>query len=234
MIRLSALTLALGIAVTPAFAESAMMHNDPLLTYVQAERLEYRGSPGEALWDFQGWLGRDYDKLWVKTEGHADGGDVGEAELQLLYSRAWSAFFDLQFGMRLTDADGQATAYGVAGVQGLAPYRIELDAALFVSEDGDVSLRSEFERDIYLGERLVLQPRLELDLSLADVPELGVGSGLSSASAGLRLRYEITRKLAPYAGVEHGRYFGNTADFVRAAGGDTDETSLLAGIRFWF
>lgn len=217
-----------------AVAETGMGHDDPLFLYVQAERFEFRESAGETLWDLQGWYGGDLHKLWFKSEGHADGSDVEDAELQVLYSRAWTAFFDLQFGLRVSDRDDRNVVSAVAGIQGMAPYRVEIDAALFVTEDGDVSIRSEFERDLFLSERVILQPRVELGIALQDSPELGVGNGISGLSAGLRLRYEVTRKFAPYIGVAHERSFGGTADIVRAAGGDADETTVVAGIRFWF
>lgn len=211
-----------------------MHHGESLFYYVEAERLEYRDDAGATLWDLQGWYGSDLHKLWIKTEGHANDSNVEDAELQVLYSRAWTAFFDLQFGLRVSEIDDGDIVSAVAGLQGMAPYRVEVDAALFVSEDGDVSIRTEFERDIFLTERLILQPRAEIDIALQDIPELGVGSGLSELSLGLRLRYEVTRKFAPYLGIEHERSFGDTADLLEAAGQDPEETTLLAGLRFWF
>lgn len=211
-----------------------MHHGESLFYYVEAERLEYRDDASATLWDLQGWYGSDLHKLWIKTEGHASDGNVEDAELQVLYSRAWTAFFDLQFGLRVSEIDDGDIVSAVAGLQGMAPYRVEVDAALFVSEDGDVSIRTEFERDIFLTERLILQPRAEIDIALQDIPELGVGSGLSELSLGLRLRYEVTRKFAPYLGIEHERSFGDTADLLEAAGQDPEETTLLAGLRFWF
>lgn len=234
MIRVAIATSLLCLASAGALAESGMRHGEPLLVFVQAERVEYREAPGDSLWDLQGWYGSDLHKLWIKTEGHADGGDVDDAELQALYSRAWTAFFDLQFGFRVSDIGDGDVVSGVAGLQGMAPYRFEVDAALFVSEDGDVSIRAEFERDVFVTEQLILQPRAEIDVALQDAPELGVGSGISELSIGLRLRYEITRKFAPYVGIEHERSFGATADLQRAAGNDPDETTILAGLRFWF
>lgn len=217
-----------------AIAETGMMHQDPLLAYIQAERFEYRESPGEILWDLQGWYGGDLHKLWLKSEGHADGGDVDAGEVQVLYSRAWTAFFDLQTGIRVSRHEARDVASAVVGIQGVAPYRVEIDAALFVSEDGDVSLRAEFERDIFLSERLILQPRTELGIALEESPELRLGSGATGLSLGLRLRYEVSRKFAPYIGLEHDRRLGSTADLVRASGDETTESTIVAGVRFWF
>lgn len=233
MIRSATAMFVLGLASAGALAESGMQHGNPLFVFVQAERFEYREAPDDSLWDLQGWYGSDLHKLWIKTEGRADGG-VDDAELQVLYSRAWTAFFDLQLGVRVADIDDGDIVSGVAGLQGIAPYRVAVDAALFVSEDGDVSIRSEFERDVFLTEQVVLQPRAEIGIAFQDVPEIGIGSGVSALSIGLRLRYEVTRKFAPYVGIEHERSFGETADLLRASGIDPDETTLLAGVRFWF
>lgn len=211
-----------------AAAEHAHMH-EPITLYTQAERLEYRDGPGEdpgvLAWDLQGLYGGDYNRFVWKTEGESADGDTA-FELQLLYGRAWTAFFDLQFGIRYAETDGGDVTAAVAGVQGLLPYLVETDVALFLSEDGDVTGRAEFEKDFLLTERWVLQPRAEFDVALQDVPGLGIDSGLTKLALGLRLRYEITRKLAPYVGVDWKRH--------DSAGGEDTDTYALAGLRFWF
>ncbi len=203
------------------------------------DRLEYGDSDdGDSyLWDAQGWYGGDYAKVWFKTEGEAPAGESPEvAELQVLYDRTFSPFFSWQAGARYdvrSDGDDD-TAYAALGVQGLAPQWFEIDAALFVSEDGDVSLRGEAEYDLLLTQRLVLQPRVEVNVSASDVPELGVGSGLGSTEMSLRLRYEVRREIAPYIGVRWERLYGDTRDLTRAGGEPTSTTSFVVGIRAWF
>lgn len=208
------------------------------LLFLEAERLEYRSNEGApvALWDAQGWYGGDAHKIWVKTEGeYAFAPDrFEEAELQVLYSRPVSAFFDLQAGLRHDFEPHPATTYGVLGFQGLAPYWFEVDAALFISENGDLSARIEAEYELLVTQRLIFQPRVELDFALQDVEELGIGSGLSTAELGVRLRYEIDRQFAPYVGVSWERKVGETADFARAEGEDTGSLSFVAGLRLWF
>ncbi len=202
--------------------------------FFQGERVEYREASQAVLWDLQGWYGGDYHKLWVKTEGSVESGSTQDAELQVLYSRAWTPFFDLQLGVRYQDlASGDLTSV-VAGMQGIAPYRFEIDAAIFLSEDGDVSGRAEFERDYLLSEKLVLQPRAEISIAFQDVPELASSSGVNELAVGLRLRYEITRKFAPYIGLSFERAYGDTARALVAAGEDSSDTTLVAGLRFWF
>jgi copper resistance protein B len=221
-------TALLLLLLLPGAASAQHEHDhEPYYGYTKAERMEYREAADSVLWDFEGRYGGDYRKFAWKTEGHYAGGDSEEAELQLLYERAWTAWFDLQFGARYADGPGGGTGYGVIGTQGLLPYRIETDIALFLSEDGDFSGRAEFEKDFLLSERLVLQPRLELALALQDAPELDVDAGLTRLSLGLRLRYELTRRFAPYLGVAWDR---NNADVQ----GDEESTTAVAGVRFWF
>jgi copper resistance protein B len=201
------------------------------------DRLEYRaldGGDGYA-WDAEGWYGGDYNRLWLKTEGEGEFAEAVEfAEVQALYSRAINPWFNLQTGVRYDIKPEPSRTHFVLGVQGLAPYWFEIDAAVFFSDEGDVTGRLEAEYDQRITNRLILQPRVELDLAAQDVPELGIGSGLASAEAGLRLRYEIKREFAPYIGVQYERSFGETADFVRAADGEVDSWSALLGLRSWF
>jgi copper resistance protein B len=217
--------LVLLLVLAPA-APAQHLH-EPLFGYTQGERLEYRDEDRALFWDLQGLYGGDYQRFVWKTEGAYTDGDSEGAELQLLYGRAWTAFFDLQFGLRYADTDAGGLAYAVAGMQGLLPYRVEGDLALFLSEDGDVTGRAEFEKDFLLSERWVLQPRAEIKIAFSDVPELALDAGVTELSLGLRLRYEYTRKLAPYLGVAWLRNYGG-------AGDDSGEGTALAGIRFWF
>ena len=120
------------------------------------------------------------------------------------------------------------------GVQGLAPYWFEIDAAAFVSTQGDITARIEAEYELLLTQRLILQPRAELELSAQDIPELETGSGITSLDAGLRLRYETVREFAPYVGVEWQGHFGDTKDMIKAAGGETDRTVFVIGVRAWY
>ncbi|MBK76648.1 MAG: hypothetical protein CME85_14340 [Henriciella sp.] len=115
-----------------------------------------------------------------------------------------------------------------------AGHWFEADAAAFVSTEGDVTARVEAEYELLLTQRLILQPRLEASLSAQDIPDLQLGSGLTSVDAGLRLRYEIVREFAPYIGVEWQSAIGDTADFIEASGGEKDQTVLLVGVRTWF
>jgi copper resistance protein B len=213
-------------------------HGDHRTARFMIDQLEYvarEGADGFVWEDVQFWYGGDIDKLWLKSEGEAVSGDgLERGEVQALWSHAIAPFFDLQAGLRYDFGPGPDRGHLVLGVQGLAPYWFEIDGALFLSDEGDLTARFEAEHDVRITQRLILQPRVELDLSLQDVPELNLGAGVSSAEAGLRLRYEIVPELAPYVGVQYERAFGDTADFLRGDGGDVGGWGLVAGLRAWF
>lgn len=215
-------------------ANSAFADDDEIYSFVLGDRLEYHANGNGWVWDAEGWVGGDYHKFWLKTEGDIDNGKTAEAELQLLYSRAVLPFFDLQLGVRHDFEPHPSRTFGLVGLQGLAPLWIELDVAAFVSEDGDFSARLELEYDLLLTQRLTLQPRIELDLAAQEVAEQQVGKGLTSTELGVRLRYEVRREFAPYVGVTWRKTYGRTRKFIEAEGERDDTVSFVAGVRFWF
>ncbi|WP_298194387.1 copper resistance protein B [Novosphingobium sp.] len=204
--------------------------------WFQGDRIETQARKGGDiyLWDIQGYYGTPTSRLWFKSEGEGNWGSApDDAEVQALYSRAFKPFWDFQVGIR-HDIAGPGTTHAVIGVQGLAPYMFEIDAALFLSTRGDLTARIEAEVDQRITQRLILQPRVEANLSAQDIPLLGVGAGLDQIEFGARLRYEFRREFAPYVGIEHSWRTGQGADYARARGQNPSVTSFLAGIRFWF
>jgi len=226
-------------ADTMAAARAALYKETGGMTVAKTivDRLEAGFGQGHEtyLWDVQGWIGRDIDKFWWKTEGEgAFGGPLESAEVQALWSHAIAPFFDVQAGVRYDIRPEPDRAHAVIGIQGLIPYKFEVDAAAFVSTKGDVTARIEAEYDQRLTQKLILQPRIEAELSAQDIPEYGIGAGLSAIEAGARLGYEFVPQFRPYVGVEwHGK-IGDTADFARAAGEDVDAVRWLVGVRTWF
>ena len=215
-------------------AEQGEMRTFRVLFDQLESRFDDDGGEGY-LWDGQGWYGGDIDKLWIKTEG--EGGfdeKLEEAEVQVLWSHAITPWFDAQAGVRYDFKPEPERGHLVVGLQGLAPYFFELDAAAFLSDEGDLTARFEAEYDQLITQRLILQPRLEFDVAARDIPEIELGSGFSSVEAGLRLRYEFVPEFAPYIGVEYARKLGQTADFARDEGEDVGGFSLLLGLRAWF
>jgi len=186
-------------------------------------------------WRAQGWYGGDVHRFWWKSEGEgAFESEVEHAELQLLYSRAVTPYFDLQAGVRQSYLDGEDRTGLVLGVQGLAPYWFEVGAAAFVSTEGDVTARAEAEYDLRLTQKLILQPAVELNFAAQDIPNLDVGAGLTDANLGVRLHYEFSRSFAPYVGVEWTSALGETRDIRDALGADTQSTRAVIGLRALF
>jgi copper resistance protein B len=225
-----------GEAMAASRRELQRTHGDFPVSWFQGDRLELRSNKGADayLWDVQGYRGGPTRRVWFKSEGEgALGGGVDAAEVQALWARAVAPFWDLQLGVR-QDFAGPSTSYAVVGVQGLAPYLFEVDAALFVSHRGHVTARIEAELDQRITQRLIVQPRAEVLLAASDDRRLGIGAGLDELQLGLRLRYEFVREFAPYVGIEQRWRVGRGATYSRAAGDDLSTTSLLAGVRFWF
>ena len=221
----------------PAGPAAAAELDDQIYTFFQMDQNEYRLSDGDDayVWEAQGWAGTDYHKLVFKTEGEkAINGGVQKAEMQVLYSRLVTDFFDAQIGVRYDFEPNPERAFAVIGIQGLAPQFFEVDTAVLISEDGDVSARLEAEYELLITQRLVLQLAVEFNIAAQEVEALGLGSGPTDVEAGLRLRYEFVREFAPYIGVNYERDLFDTADFTRGEGGDADTVSLVAGVRFFF
>jgi copper resistance protein B len=225
-------------AMTQARHINMLMHGDTINTYLIAERLEQNWSDdGDSLqWEMQGWAGGDLNKFWFKTEGayDTDNKQSEKTEVQALYSRAIAPYWDLQTGVRQDNGFGPSRSYAVIGLQGLAPYWFEVDAAAFVSERGDLSSRVEAEYELRFTQRTLLQSRVEFDYAFADDVEIGAGKGLRDASFGLRLRYEIRREFAPYIGVEWRKAYGDTATYLDRRGLELDSVNLVAGLRVWY
>jgi len=206
-------------------------------TFVGADRLEMqaRDAGGTLLWDAEAWTGGNLNRLWLRTEGeHVSGSGTEEAELRVLYGRAIAPFWDLQVGLRHDPEPGPSRSFAMVALNGFAPLAFDVNAAAFVSEDGDASARLELEYDLLLTQRWILQPRVEVDIAFADVPANAVFAGANSLEAGLRLRYLVRPELTPYAGVEYLRALGDAADAARATGADAGELTWVAGLSFWF
>ena len=228
-----------------AAQEILPVEDSPIRSYLLIDQLEHTttrytgGSKGEDALYFNttGWVGGDYNRLWVYTEGRKPyNGKLEDVDLQLLYGRLVAPFWDLQAGVRYAKPRPNAPGrnYAVFGVQGLMPYRFELQTAAFVSERGDVSARAELEYELLVTQRWILQPRLATSIALQEVKEQGIGRGLNDLELGVRLRYEFTREFAPYLGASWQNRYGGTAQFARDRSEDVGGWSLVAGIRAWF
>ena len=211
--------------------------------YLLVDQLEYRtkrGADDSMRWDAVGWYGGDYNRLWVKTEGdwRTGGERGGEAEVQALYGRLIAPFWDFQMGLRYDQFSGsgfdRSRGFVVIGLQGLAPYRFEVEPALFISDDGDVSARLTATYEVLLTQRIILQPRLDFDAAVQAAEKFDVGGGVNSLGLGVRLRYEFRREFAPYVGIHWLSRFGDTGDIAQRGGERADDIAVVFGVRLWF
>jgi copper resistance protein B len=254
-----ALILLLALAATPALAQTApppiptdhaadrdfdpaamarareilrQEHGAMTLSTVRAEILEYGDSAYH--WEGEAWVGGDLNRAVFKTRGEGVEGDRPEtAEVQALWSRAIGPYFDVQAGLRHDFGAGPHRTWAVLGTEGLAPYWFEVHGAVFVSDRGEVLARGEGSWDLRITQRLILQPRAELEAAARDSDALELGAGLTRAEAGLRLRYEISRRFAPYVGIAWERKLGETASIARSAGEDLGGAKVVVGLRAW-
>lgn len=204
---------------------------------LRIDRLEYRAVDGRDgyAWEAQAWTGGDIDRFVLSTAGEGEFGHKPETlEVSGLWRHAIDPYFNLELGVRHDFRPAPQRTYAVAAISGLAPYWIEVDGQLLVSDKGDVHARIEAEHDMRITQKLILQPAVEIDVAMQDVPELGIGGGIEKIELGTRLRWQLNRKLAPYVGVHWERKLGGTADFARMDGEKISGVSLLFGIRTWF
>ena len=224
-------------AAFPVLHAHGMSHGSPINSLVLFNRLEaWDADPGTGqAWEAQAWIGGDINRLWLRSEGERQRGSTESSNLEVLYGRSVSPWWDVVTGIRHDFTPGTSQTWAAFGVQGMAPYFFEISATAYVGESGQVAAEVEVEYEILLTNRLILQPQLELGFHGKDDPARHAGSGLGKAEAGLRLRYEFSnRRFAPYLGISHERSYGRTADFRRADGENVRDTRVVAGIRFWF
>lgn len=211
--------------------------DQPVFPFLLVDRLERRWQKGSDLrtWDVQGWVGGDYNKLWLKSEGEDEvRGRTEQADVEALYARLISPFWHLQAGIRYEDRPSPSRTSLAFGVQGLAPYWFEVEATGYVSEKGKFSAQLEAEYDFLLTQKLILQPLVETTFAASAEEERGIGRGFNNLELGVRLRYEFRRQFAPYIGVTWSRKLGDTADLARRENEDVTERAIVAGLRVWF
>lgn len=199
---------------------------------VLVDRLETVRGGSQAL-DAQAWYGGDVDRLWLKVDGDRRQG-LGATRTEALWDRAITAFWDMQVGVRHDFGVGPGRTWGAFGVQGIAPYRFDVQATAYVGDGGRTALRVEAENDFRITQRWILQPDVKVDAFGRDDRSRRIGAGISSVVAGLRLRYDVTRRFGPYVGVVRLFRFGNTARMAREDRQVVERTEAVAGVRFWF
>ncbi|GBR08887.1 copper resistance protein B [Gluconobacter frateurii] len=200
------------------------------------EQAEGRYAPSgtDFRWDGEVWYGTDYDRLWIKSEGTLEKGRLSDGQQDILYSRAISTYWNLQGGVRVDLDDGPTRTWGAFGIQGLALYQFEFQATGYVSDRGRFGARVEGSYDFLLTNRLILQPQAEFNLYTKSDPSRLAGAGLSDVDAGLRLRYELWRKFAPYVGVTYSGHLTQARRIARDQGEKPGSVRFSLGIRSWF
>ena len=199
------------------------------------DRFEYNQQTESAVFDLQAWYGTTFDRLVIKTEGDISDGNIQENQTDILWGHAISAYWDTQLGIR-TDyyKQGQNRQWLAFGLQGLAPYWFELDMTVYLGEQGNSAFALEAEYELLLTQKLIIQARSEITLYGKDDLQNELGKGLSSTAIGFRVRYEFTRQLAPYLGIEWTNKYGNTADYAQLNAQSSHDTEFVAGLKFWF
>jgi len=212
------------------------IHDDVVNWFVRFDQLEARAGQGDegGSWDLSGWVGKDRDRLWFRTEGVlTDEGDFDDVQTHALYGRQFARWWDVVAGLRQDFAPGPAQTWAAFGVEGLAPYWFQVEATGYVGGSGRTHVRFEAEHDLLLTNRVVLQPILEFEIYGKDDLERNRAKGLTEGEAGLRLRYMVRRELAPYVGLVWSRKFFGTADLARARGDHTAGLRFAFGVRAW-
>lgn len=223
-------------AAFPPIDHGAMEHAPEIHSLLLVNRLEHwdgQHGSGQA-WEASGWVGGNINRLWLRSEGERSGGRTGSSDLEVLYGRSVSPWWDVLVGVKQDFRPADSRTWAALGIQGLAPYKFETSATAYVGDGGQLAAALEVEYELLLTNRLILQPLVEATLAAKDEPEHGMGSGLNKVEAGLRLRYEFSRRFAPYIGITHERLFGETADYHQAAGEHIRDTRWVAGVRLWF
>jgi copper resistance protein B len=212
------------------------MLDNQALAMLRVDQLEATHGPdanGQA-WAVQGWYGNDDDKLWLRSDGERQRGRIGHAQVELLWDHAVAPFWDTQLGLRRDLGDGPQRQWAAFGIQGMAPYWFALEATAYVGPSGRTAARLHVEYELLFSQRLILQPAFELNLHGRNDAATRTGSGLSDTRFSLRLRYEVRREFAPYAGVVWIHRYGTSADYARQDGGAVTDRQFVAGVRFWF
>jgi copper resistance protein B len=192
------------------------------------------GTEDSFRWDGEAWVGTDTNRLWLKSEGTVTNGQVGDGSHQALYDRPISTYFDVQAGIRYDIDSGPSRGWAALGIQGLAPEWFDVELTAYASDSGHFAARLETFYELLLTNRLILEPQIELNFYSKSDPGRGTGSGFSDLDAGIRLRYEHWRKVAPYIGVVFEDRFGGTAAFARRMGETVNDVRFAVGIRSWF
>ena len=213
-----------------ANAVNAGMMDEPVVSKFTMDKLEVSDTEGNPKqWELDFWVMQGLQRLVIKSEGESVDGDT-DSENMLMYGQGIAPYWDIQVGLAHDTRGDESHSWAAVGLAGMAPYFFETEVYALVDSDGTLGLRASTEYEALITQKLVLVPEITASAYSDDIPEIGIGAGLSAVNLSLRLKYEIKREFAPYIGINWHKKLGNTADMSS----EEEETSLVAGISFWF
>lgn len=220
----------------PTNFDHAPVHDNRVFGFLYVDRLEQRFEDkyDVMLWDAFWQIGNDYHKLFFETEGtyNTELGEEGSSRNELLYGYLVDSFWFAQVGYRRDSFNKKEDReFLVLSAQGMTPFLFEIDAASYISDEGDASVIFEAEYSFRLTQRSQLIPRFETELYSEKVKDYNIGAGINGFEFGLRLTHQIVREFAPYIGVSWEKKVFETADLLEEAGEDTSEGLFLVGVR---
>ena len=214
--------------------QTMQMDDSARFAKVWLDQLEWRSGPqSESAWQGEGWYGGDSNKAWLRTEGSTFADRLDDARAEFFWDHIVARWWSLQLGAREDFGVGPTRAWAALGVRGLAPQGIGVEATLYAGAAGRTAARLKLDYQLLFTQRLVLQPEVEVNLYGRADPEREVDSGVSDLEIGLRLRYEVRREFAPYAGVVWVKRRLPGADVVSIGAAATDEVRMAVGVRVW-
>lgn len=238
--------VAIGISTTSAIAQmdqgggsiaapyGAPVDDQRIYYHAMLDELEGRfGANSSFRWEGEAWAGTDMNRVYLRSEGEVTNGNVEDGQQELLYARPVSTYFNLQGGLRYDLDSRPGRGWAAFGIDGLAPQFFHVSATGYASDEGHLAAKLEGSYDLLLTQVLILQPQAELNFYSKDDPMRRIGSGLSDIDLGLRLRYEFSRKFAPYVGVTYENKYGGSANFARIDGERASDLRFVAGLRVW-
>jgi copper resistance protein B len=227
-------TLLRASLAADVMAQTMQMDDAALFSKVWLDQLEWRSGPQSAsAWQGEGWYGGDTDKAWLRSEGNTRADRLADARAELFWDHIVARWWSLQLGAREDFGVGPTRAWVALGARGLAPQGIGVEATLYAGAAARTAARLKLEYELLFTQRLVLQPEVEVNLYGKSDPERDIDSGVSDLEIGLRLRYEVRREFAPYAGVVWVRRRGASADILSTGAANIDEVRIAVGVRIW-
>ncbi|MEX0731212.1 MAG: copper resistance protein B [Aquisalimonadaceae bacterium] len=237
------LVLSVTVMAAPAVAQEDLAkktHTAKTFWGVSAEKLEYRFSDANeelAVIEGDAFFGTDELKFRWLFEGEWEEAHTAweTLENQFVAQTPVDDFWDAKAGIRVDTPEGPDRVFGVVGLTGLAPYWFEVDTNLYVSNEGNASADFEAEYELLITNYWILSATFETLVAFSEDREIGVGKGLNSTEAGLRLRYDlIDRAFSPYIGVVYERKYSDTAELARDSGASAEDWFAVIGARLAF